>query len=74
LAALGGLCDLRFLVTLGHCRNLAGLVLVETMVLALSDCCHLRSLAIVRGFVLIPAGDSQSVTILKSIKVWRGPQ
>ena len=73
MVALSGLSDSGFLVTLGDCRHLADLVLVvDHGRCSLGDCCRLRSLAIVRGFVLMPVGDSQSVTLVKSIEVWRG--
>ena len=70
--ALGGLCDSGFLVTLGDCHHLAGLVLVVDHGENLGDCWCLWSLAIVRGFVLILMGDLPRATIVKSIKVWRG--
>ena len=67
--ALGNLYECGLLITLGDCHRLAGLVLVVDHGENLGDCWCLRSLAIVRGFVLIPTGDSPRATIVKSIEV-----
>jgi hypothetical protein len=56
--ALGSLSDSGFLVILGDCRHLASLLVAEIVEHHLGGCVGLRSLAIVRGFVLTP-GDSQ---------------
>ena len=71
--ALGNLYECGFLVTLGDCHHLAGLVLVVDRGENLGGFLCLQSLSIVMGFVLIPAGDSLRATIVKSIVVWRGP-
>ena len=72
--ALGNLYECGLLITLGDCHRLAGLVLVVDHGENLGGFWSLRSLSIVMGFVLIPAGDSLRATIMKSIVVWRGPE
>jgi hypothetical protein len=70
---LGNLYECGFLVTLGDCHHLAGLMLVVDRGENHGGCWCLRSLSIVIGFVLIPMGDSLRASIVKSIEVWRGP-
>lgn len=69
VALAGGLCDSGFFVNPGDCRHLAGVVLVVDHGEDFGDCYCLRSLAI----VLIPAGESRRVTLVKSYEVPRGP-